>query len=177
MEHCNENHSNWQKDPGLSGHMVGTPDLVPFSPSIFSIWAQPPSLLPETHLPSSTWPPIALSPLSSPACYAMSAGINPLPMLGTQGTNHHSANCNAPGLQNKKTRKEKLKSIVLLANSQRKLLEKSNLFLAILWLCKQKHSVVYQAPIFACICSEDQCISLGESWCWGRVGGRPAQLG
>lgn len=39
----------------------------------------------------------------------MSAGITPLPMLGTQGTNHHSANHNIPGLQNKKQEKKNKK--------------------------------------------------------------------
>lgn len=118
MEHRNENDSKWQEDPGLSGHTVGTPDLVFQLQHIQHLGStsQSPSRNPlASQYLTPDWPFSTVIP----SLYAVLAGINPLPMLGTQGTNHHSAKCNIPGLKKKKkTRKEKLKSIVLLANKE-----------------------------------------------------------
>lgn len=150
-------------------HTVGTPDLMPFSPSIISIPALPPRFLPETHLPHSTWPPTGPSSVPSPSCYAMATGINSFPMLGTQGANHHLIFCKIPGFQKQREKKEK--SIVLFAY-QRKTSGKSYLFFIIVWVCKLKHSTVHQAQVFA----PNISVSLfkSSSWCWGWVGERPS---
>lgn len=111
----------------------GKPRPRPFKPrlavcpSTFSFWSPASGLLPETHLSPRAWPPTGPVSSSSPPWHALSTGMNNLTKLGTQGTNHNLINCKSSGLQ-----KAKKKCIVLCANIQKVLLQKSYLSLVIL---------------------------------------------